>query len=36
MASENILEVRNLSVDYASDTGTVHAVDNVSFVIKRG
>src|SRR5690348_16877470 len=36
MASENILEVRNLSVDYASDTGTVHAVDNVSFVVKRG
>src|SRR5689334_17279014 len=36
MASENILEVRNLIVDYASDTGTVHAVDNVSFVVKRG
>jgi len=36
MASENILEVRNLSVDYASDSGTVHAVDNVSFVIRRG
>lgn len=36
MASENILEVRNLSVDYASDTGTVHAVDDVSFVVKRG
>jgi peptide/nickel transport system ATP-binding protein len=36
MASENILEIRNLSVDYAADSGTVHAVDNVSFVVKRG
>ena len=36
MPSENILEVRDLSVDYASDTGTVHAVDDVSFVIRRG
>ena len=34
--TENILEVRNLSVDYASDTGTVHAVDDVSFTVKRG
>jgi peptide/nickel transport system ATP-binding protein len=31
-----ILDVKNLSVDYASDTGTVHAVDNVSFQVKRG
>ena len=36
MANENVLEVRNLSVDYASDTGTVHAVDDVSFTIRRG
>ncbi|MGO8950373.1 MAG: ABC transporter ATP-binding protein [Ktedonobacterales bacterium] len=36
MLSENILEVRNVSVDYASDTGTVHAVDDVSFRVKRG
>jgi peptide/nickel transport system ATP-binding protein len=36
MANENVLEVRNLSVDYASDTGTVHAVDDVSFSIRRG
>ena len=36
MPSENILEVRNLSVDYASETGTVHAVDDVSFNIRRG
>jgi peptide/nickel transport system ATP-binding protein len=36
MANENILEVRNLSVDYASDSGTVHAVDDVSFTIRRG
>jgi peptide/nickel transport system ATP-binding protein len=36
MASENILDVRNLSVDYASETGAVHAVDDVAFTIKRG
>ena len=36
MPSEHILEVRNLSVDYASDSGTVHAVDNVSFVVRQG
>ncbi len=36
MPSENILEVRNLSVDYASESGTVHAVDDVSFSIRRG
>src|SRR5271165_3753682 len=36
MPSENILEVRDLSVDYASDTGTVHAVDDVSFTVRRG
>src|SRR5215469_9507672 len=36
MANENVLEARNLSVDYASDTGTVHAVDDVSFTIRRG
>jgi peptide/nickel transport system ATP-binding protein len=36
MANEIVLEVRNLSVDYASDTGTVHAVDGVSFTIRRG
>ncbi|MGO8947982.1 MAG: ABC transporter ATP-binding protein [Ktedonobacterales bacterium] len=36
MPSENILEVRKLSVDYASDTGTVHAVDDVSLTVRRG
>src|SRR5215472_12178909 len=36
MPSDNVLEVRNLSVDYASDSGTVHAVDDVSFTIRRG
>jgi peptide/nickel transport system ATP-binding protein len=34
--SDTILEVSHLSVDYASDTGTVHAVDDVSFAVKRG
>ena len=36
MPSENILEVRNLSVEYAADTGTVHAVDDVSFSVRHG
>lgn len=31
-----LLDVRGLSVDYAAGNGTVHAVDNVSFTLKRG
>jgi peptide/nickel transport system ATP-binding protein len=36
MANDIILDVKNLSVDYASATGTVHAVDHVSLAIRRG
>jgi peptide/nickel transport system ATP-binding protein len=36
LASRTLLEVKNLSVDYAAANGTVHAVDNVSFTLKRG
>lgn len=32
----NILDIRNLSVDYAAANGTVHAVDNVSLTLRRG
>ncbi len=31
-----LLEVRNLSVDYAAGNGTVHAATNVNFTLKRG
>jgi peptide/nickel transport system ATP-binding protein len=31
-----VLDVRNLSVDYASTRGAVHAVDDVSFALARG
>lgn len=31
-----LLEVRNLSVEYAASNGTVHAVRNVSFSLRRG
>ena len=34
--SQTLLEVNNLSVDYAAASGAVHAVDNVSFALKRG
>jgi peptide/nickel transport system ATP-binding protein len=34
--ADNILEIRHLSVEYASETGTVHAVDDVSFAVERG
>ena len=33
---ETLLDVRNLSVDYAAANGTVHAATNVSFTLKRG
>ncbi|HKD74671.1 MAG TPA: ATP-binding cassette domain-containing protein, partial [Ktedonobacterales bacterium] len=36
MANDSILDVKSLSVEYASATGTVHAVDQVSLTIKRG
>jgi len=32
----NVLEVNSICVDYAASNGTVHAVDNVSFTLKRG
>src|SRR5262245_58623983 len=32
----SLLEVRNLSVDYSTSRGEVHAVDNVSFSIDQG
>lgn len=35
-STTNILEVRNLSVEYASASGTVRALNNVSIVLGRG
>src|SRR6266702_4028896 len=34
--SDTLLEVNNLSVDYLAGNGTVHAVRDVSFTLKRG
>lgn len=34
--TQTLLDVRNLSVDYSAANGVVHAVDNVSFTLKRG
>ncbi len=34
--THTLLEVKNLSVDYAAGNGTVHAATNVSFTLKRG
>ncbi len=34
--SKTLLEVKNLSVDYSAANGAVHAVDDVSFTLKRG
>ena len=31
-----LLDIRNLSVDYYAASGTVHALDNVSFTLDRG
>ncbi len=31
-----LLDVRNMSVDYMAASGTVHAVSNVSFTLRRG
>jgi peptide/nickel transport system ATP-binding protein len=36
MANDPVLEVKHLSVDYASASGAVHAVDDVSFTLQRG
>ncbi len=34
--TDTVLEVRHVSVDYAVASGTLHAVDDVSFTLKRG
>ncbi|MEL6327217.1 MAG: ATP-binding cassette domain-containing protein, partial [Cyanobacteria bacterium J06626_23] len=34
--SEIILDVRNLKVDFETDSGVIHAVDDISFQVKRG
>src|SRR6266702_4626750 len=34
--TNTLLEIKHLSVDYASTRGTVHAVNDVSFTIERG
>ena len=34
--TDTILEVKNVSVDYMAGNGAVHAVDDVSFTLKRG
>ena len=34
--AENILDVRDLNVSFHTQTGTVHAVRNVSFSVRRG
>src|SRR5258707_719162 len=36
VGTKTLLEVRNLSVDYSAASGAVHAVDKVSFSLKRG
>lgn len=33
---QTLLEVKHLSVDYEAGSGTVHAVDDVSFTLRRG
>ena len=33
---DNILEVKNLKKYFKTPTGTLHAVDNVSFSVERG
>lgn len=36
MSSQPILDVRNLAIDFATETGTVHAVKGVSFQLGKG
>jgi ABC-type dipeptide/oligopeptide/nickel transport system ATPase component len=31
-----ILEVKNLNVEFTTDDGIVHAVNNVSYTVERG
>lgn len=31
-----LLDIRNLSVDYCTASGTVHALDNVNIMLDRG
>ena len=34
--SDTLLKVTNLNVDYLASSGTVHAVTDVSFTLRRG
>ncbi|MFC1601001.1 ABC transporter ATP-binding protein [Candidatus Sumerlaeota bacterium] len=36
MATDNVIEVRNLTVDYKSRSGKVCAVDDISFAVRAG
>src|ERR1700692_2774238 len=36
LRSDTLLEVKNLSVDYFAANGTVHAVTDVNFSLRRG
>ena len=36
MGSNVVLDVRHVSVEYAADSGAVHAVEDVSFTLERG
>ncbi|HRO68521.1 MAG TPA: ABC transporter ATP-binding protein, partial [Pseudobdellovibrionaceae bacterium] len=36
MKTNNVIEVKNLSIDFRTDDGVVHAVKNISFSIPRG
>ena len=35
-ADENLLEVKNLTVEFHTDSGTVHAINDLSFSLKAG
>lgn len=36
MKTNNVIEVKNLSIDFRTDDGIIHAVKNISFEIPRG
>src|SRR5712671_7750134 len=36
ISTNSLLEVKNLNVDYLASNGTVHAVTDVSFTLRRG